>query len=127
MNRMTLRYKKGVTSLIKKMPTKGKVYRKTTDKRGEPLGKEYLFDVEGHYYRKGKSSYGSITSTEIAGTIKRMQNEFLLILFDENTELIKDDDLIEFDFGTYVVKDVENVMQFDVAINVLMVKDNASI
>ncbi|CEP46433.1 hypothetical protein UT300013_32880 [Paraclostridium sordellii] len=116
-----------IKKMIKKIPTKGKVYRKTTDKRGEPLGKEYLFDVEGYYYRKGKSSYGSITSTEISGTVKRMQNEFLLMLFDENTVLIKDDDLVEFDFGTYVVKDVENIMQFDAAINVLMVKDDASI
>lgn len=116
-----------IKKMIRKIPTKGNVYRQTFDKRGETIGKERLFNIEGYYYRKEKSSYGSMTSTEISGTVKRMQNEFLLMLFDENTVLIKDNDLIEFDFGTYVVKDVENVMQFDVAINVLMVKENASI
>ena len=78
-----------VKKVIDKFPTYVDIYRDIKNEFGEPGGKDLVCSVKG-FYHEGNTQISAITTDK--GQVKRSKQMFLMVVYDEDTIKIKEND-----------------------------------
>lgn len=105
MSTIANKIKPKVKKVIDKFPTIVDIYRESKNEFGEPGGEELICNVKG-FYHEGTSQISAITADK--GEVKRAKQEYLMILYDDITINIKDNDYFTLDNKRYKIRDKGN-------------------
>lgn len=107
-----------VKKVIDKFPTHVDIYRDAKNEFGEPDGK-YLVcnDLKG-FYHEGNTQISAITTDK--GEFKRNKQKFLMVLYDDETIKIKENDYFLIDNIKYKIKDLGNQNRLNIYFDMLL-------
>ncbi|CZR97660.1 hypothetical protein CDFC105_73462 [Clostridioides difficile] len=95
-----------IIKAINKMPTKGIVKRVGINEFGEPSNEEDVVCEVIGLYHEGNSSISQITKDK--GTVIKDKEQYLMVVYDEDTNKIKQGDSIYLDSSKFVIQDLGN-------------------
>lgn len=105
MSTIANKIKPKVKKVIDKFPTVVDVYREVKNEFGEPEEEQFICSVTG-FYHEGTSQISAITADK--GEVKRNKQKFLMVLYDETTINIKENDYFILDNIRFKIKDLGN-------------------
>lgn len=117
MSAITNKIKPKVRKVIDKFPTIVDIYRNAKNEFGEPGGQELICSVKG-FYHEGNNQISAITTDK--GEVKRAKQEFLMILYDEDTINIKENDYFTLDNKKYIIKNKSNPNKLNIYFDMLL-------
>ena len=112
-NKIKLKVKK----VIDKFPTNVDIYRNVKNEFGEPMDQELICSIKG-FYHEGNNQISAITTDK--GEVKRAKQEFLMILYDEETVKIKENDYFTLDNKKYIIKTKSNPNKLNIYFDMLL-------
>lgn len=106
-----------VKKVIDKFPTCIDIYRDIKNEFGEPGGKDLICSTKG-FYHEGNAQITTITTDK--GQVKRSKQKFLMVIYDENTIKIKENDYFLLDGIKYTIKDLGNQNRLNIYLDMLL-------
>lgn len=106
-----------VKKVIDKFPTYVDIYRHILNDFKEPIGEDLICNVKG-FYHEGTSQVSSIQADK--GKIKRDKSKFLMVLYDEDTVKIQEEDYLLIDNIKYSIKDLGNKNRLNIYFDMLI-------
>ena len=106
-----------VKKVIDKFPTYVDIYRDIKNEFGEPGGKDLICSVKG-FYHEGNNMISAITADK--GEVKRNKQKFLMVIYDENTIKIKENDYFLLDDLKHKIKDLGNQNRLNIYFDMLL-------
>ena len=106
-----------VKKVIDKFPTYVDIYRNVKNEFGEPGGKDLVCSVKG-FYHEGNTQISAITTDK--GQVKRSKQMFLMVIYDEDTVKIKENDYFLLDDVKYIIKDLGNQNRLNIYFDMLV-------
>lgn len=106
-----------VKKVIDKFPTHVDIYRNCRNEFGEPVGEELICSVKG-FYHEGNNMISAITKDK--GEIKRNKQRFLMVIYDDETIKIKENNYFLLDNKKYRIKDLENQNRLNIYFDMLL-------
>lgn len=117
MNNIANKIKPKVKKVIDKFPTCVDIYRDAKNEFGEPGGKDLICSVKG-FYHEGNTQISAITTDK--GEVKRNKQQFLMVIYDEDTIKIKENDYFILDDVKYRIKDLGNQNRLNIYFDMLL-------
>lgn len=117
MSTIANKIKPKVKKVIDKFPTYVDIYRDIKNEFGEPGGKDLICSVKG-FYHEGNTQISAITTDK--GEVKRDKQKFLMVLYDEATINIKENDYFILDNIRYKIKDLGNQNKLNIYFDMLI-------
>lgn len=117
MSNIANKIKPKVKKVIDKFPTNVDIYRNARNEFGEPTGEELICSVKG-FYHEGNNMISAITKDK--GEIKRNKQQFLMVVYDDETIKIKENDYFLLDNIKYKVKDLGNKNRLNIYFDMLL-------
>nr|DAK00634.1 MAG TPA: hypothetical protein [Caudoviricetes sp.] len=106
-----------IQKVIDKFPTYVDIYRDVKNEFGEPEGKDLICSIKG-FYHKGNNLISTITTDK--GQVKRNNQKFLMVIYDEDTIRIKENDFFILDDVKYIIKDLGNQNRLNIYFDMLI-------
>lgn len=106
-----------IQKVIDKFPTYVDIYRDAKNEFEEPNGKDLVCSVKG-FYHEGNTQISAITTDK--GQVKRNKQMFLMVIYDEDTVKIKENDYFLLDNVKYVIKDKGNQNRLNIYFDMLL-------
>lgn len=106
-----------VKKVIDKFPTYVDIYRDIKNEFGEPGRKDLICSVKG-FYHEGNNMISAITADK--GEVKRNKQKFLMVIYDENTIKIKENDYFLLDDLKHKIKDLGNQNRLNIYFDMLL-------
>ena len=117
MSSIANKIKTKIEKVINKFPTKVSIYRDVMNEFEEPNGQELVCDITG-FYHEGTTQITSITADK--GEVKRSKSMFLMVVYDETSLKIKENDYFILDDKKYVIKDKGNQNRLNIYFDMLL-------
>lgn len=117
MSNIANKIKPKVKKVIDKFPTNVDIYRNSRNEFGEPVGEELICSVKG-FYHEGNNMISAITKDK--GEIKRNKQIFLMVIYDDETIKIKENDYFLLDNIKYKIKDLGNQNRLNIYFDMLL-------
>ena len=111
------RIKPKIQKVIDKFPTYADIYRDVKNEFGEPGRKDLVCSVKG-FYHEGNTQISAITTDK--GQVKRSKQMFLMVVYDEDTVKIKENDYFLLDDVKYIIKDLGNQNRLNIYFDMLV-------
>ena len=99
-----------IQKVIDKFPTYVDIYRDAKNEFEEP-------NVKG-FYLEGNTQISAITTDK--GQVKRSKQMFLMVIYDEDTVKIKENDYFLLDDVKYIIKDLGNQNRLNIYFDMLV-------
>ena len=106
-----------IQKVIDKFPTYVDIYRDAKNEFEEPNGKDLVCSVKG-FYHEGNTQISAITTDK--GQVKRNKQMFLMVIYDEDTIKIKENDYFLLDNVKYVIRDKGNQNRLNIYFDMLL-------
>ena len=106
-----------IQKVIDKFPTYVDIYIDVKNEFGEPGGKDLVCSVKG-FYHEGNTQISAITTDK--GQVKRNKQMFLMVIYDEDTVKIKENDYFLLDNVKYRIKDLGNPNRLNIYFDMLV-------
>ena len=106
-----------IQKVIDKFPTYVDIYRDAKNEFEEPNGKDLVCSVKG-FYHEGNTQISAITTDK--GQVKRNKQMFLMVIYDEDTVKIKENDYFLLDNVKYVIRDKGNQNRLNIYFDMLL-------
>ena len=106
-----------IKKVIDKFPTRVDIYRDCRNEFGEPEGRDLICSVKG-FYHEGNTQISAITSDK--GEFKRSKQLFLMVVYDDITSNIKENDYFFLDNVKYIIKDLGNQNRLNIYLDMLI-------
>ena len=106
-----------IQKLIDKFPNYVDIYRDAKNEFEEPNGKDLVCSVKG-FYHEGNTQISAITTDK--GKVKRSKQMFLMVIYDEDTIKIKENDYFLLDNVKYVIRDKGNQNRLNIYFDMLL-------
>ena len=81
-----------VKKVIDKFPTYVDIYRNSKNEFGEPGGKELIYENLKGFYHEGNTQINFSIADK--GEVKRSNQKFLMVIYDEETVKIQENDYV---------------------------------
>lgn len=117
MSNIANKIKPKVKKVIDKFPTCVDIYRDVKNEFGEPGGKDLICSVKG-FYHEGNTQISAITTDK--GEVKRSKQKFLMVIYDEVTIKIQENDYFMLDDIKYRIKDLGNQNRLNIYFDMLL-------
>ena len=114
---ITNKIKPKIQKVIDKFPTYVDIYRDVKNEFGQPIGKDLVCSVKG-FYNEGNTQISAITTDK--GQVKRSKQMFLMVVYDEDTIQIKENDYFLLDNIKYIIKDLGNQNRLNIYFDMLV-------
>ena len=111
MSTIANKIKPKVKKVIDKFPTIVDIYRNSKNEFGEPTGEQLICTVKG-FYHEGTSQISAIATDK--GQVKRTKQVFLMVLYDETTINIRENDYFTLDNIKYKITDLGNTNKLNI-------------
>ncbi|RDY22879.1 hypothetical protein CHF27_011205 [Romboutsia maritimum] len=110
-----------IVKAINKLPTKAIIKRNSVNEFGEPEGEVVICEVTGLFH-EGNNQVTSISMDK--GEVKRNKQQFLMVVYDDETMKIKENDIAYIDNDKFEIKDLgnQNRMNVYLDLNLKLVK-----
>lgn len=109
--------KSKIKKVIDKFPTYVDIYRNAKNEFGEPGGKDLICSIKG-FYHEGNTQISVITTDK--GEFKRNKQKFLMVLYDDKTVKIQENDYFVLDNIKYIIKDKGNQNRLNIYFDMLL-------
>lgn len=106
-----------IKKVIDKFPTYVDIYRDVKNEFGEPVGKDLICTVKG-FYHEGNTQISAITTDK--GQVKRSKQIFLMVVYDDTTIKIKENDYFSLDDVRYIIRDLGNQNRLNIYFDMLV-------
>ena len=106
-----------IQKVIDKFPTYVDIYRDVKNEFGEPVGKDLICSVKG-FYHEGNTQISAITTDK--GQVKRSKQIFLMVVYDDTTIKIKENDYFSLDDVRYIIRDLGNQNRLNIYFDMLV-------
>ena len=106
-----------IQKVIDKFPTYVDIYRDVKNEFGEPGGKDLICSVKG-FYHEGNTQISAITTDK--GQVNRSKQIFLMVVYDDTTSNIKENDYFLLDDTKYIIKDLGNQNRLNIYLDMLV-------
>ena len=106
-----------IQKVIDKFPTYVDIYRDVKNEFGEPVGKDLICTVKG-FYHEGNTQISAITTDK--GQVKRSKQIFLMVVYDDTTIKIKENDYFSLDDVRYIIRDLGNQNRLNIYFDMLV-------
>ena len=106
-----------IQKVIDKFPTYVDIYRDVKNEFGEPDGKDLICSVKG-FYHEGNTQISAITTDK--GQVKRSKQMFLMVVYDDTTIKIKENDYFLLDDTKYIIKYLGNQNRLNIYLDMLV-------
>lgn len=106
-----------IEKVINKFPTSVAIYRNAKNEFGEPAGEDLVCEITG-FYHEGNTQITAITTDK--GEVKRSNQKFLMVVYNEQTLEIKENDYFVLDNVKYVIKDKGNQNRLNIYFDMLL-------
>ena len=106
-----------IQKVIDKFPTYIDIYRDVKNEFGEPVGKDLICSVKG-FYHEGNTQISAITTDK--GQVKRSKQIFLMVVYDDTTIKIKENDYFSLDDVRYIIRDLGNQNRLNIYFDMLV-------
>ena len=106
-----------IQKVIDKFPTYVDIYRDAKNEFEEPNGKDLVCSVKG-FYHEGNTQISAITTDK--GQVKRNKQMFFMVVYDEDTIKIKENDYFLLDNVKYVIRDKGNQNRLNIYFDMLL-------
>ena len=106
-----------IQKVIDKFPTYVDIYRNVKNEFGEPGGKDLICSVKG-FYHEGNTQITSIATDK--GQVKRSKQVFLMVVYDDTTSNIKENDYFFLEDVKYIIKDLGNQNRLNIYFDMLL-------
>ena len=106
-----------IQKVIDKFPTYVDIYRDVKNEFGEPVGKDLICTVKG-FYHEGNTQISAITTDK--GQVKRSKQIFLMVVYDDTTIKIKENDYFSLDDVRYIIRDLGNQNRLNIYFDMLL-------
>lgn len=110
-----------IQKAINKMPTKVTILRNTTNEFGEPSVAHVVCEITGLWH-DGNNMISQIVTN--SGEIKRQKQNFLMVIYDQVSCLIKEGDYFTLKGTKYEIVDKGNTNNMDIYFDMLVRKCN---
>jgi hypothetical protein len=108
-----------IQKVINKFPTYVDVYRDTKNEFNEPTGeKELICENLKGFYHEGNNMISAITTDK--GEVKRNKQKLLMVIYDEETIRLKENDYFELDGVKYSIADLGNQNRLNIYFDMLL-------
>lgn len=106
-----------IEKVINKFPTDVSIYRDSKNEFGEPAGKDLVCDITG-FYHEGNAQITAITTDK--GEVKRSSQKFLMVVYNDTSIKIKENDYFVLDGIKYIIKDKGNQNRLNIYFDMLL-------
>ena len=106
-----------IQKVIDKFPTYVDIYRDIKNEYGEHGGKDLICSVKG-FYHEGNTQISAITTDK--GQVKRSKQIFLMVMHDDTTVKIKENDYFLLDDIRYIIRDLGNQNRLNIYFDMLI-------
>lgn len=106
-----------VAKVINKFPTVAEIIRDDVNEFGEPADSTVICTVKG-FYHEGNNMISAITQDK--GEVKRNKQRFLMVIYDDTTVNIKENDYFFLDGIKYKIKDKGNQNRLNIYFDMLI-------
>lgn len=110
-----------IQKAINKMPTKVTILRNTTNEFGEPSIAHVVCEITGLWH-DGSNMISQIVTN--SGEVKRQKQNFLMVIYDQVSCLIKEGDYFTLKSTKYEIIDKGNTNNMDIYFDMLVRKCN---
>ncbi len=117
MSNIANKIKPKILKVIKKFPTDVEIFRDVKNEYGEEEGKQLICNVRG-FYHEGNNMISAITTDK--GEVKRNKQRFLMVVYDDTTVNIKENDYFYLDNVKYKIKDKGNQNRLNIYFDMLL-------
>lgn len=117
MNKIAEQVKPKIANVINMFPTECSVFRKELNEYNEPLDKVLLCHIKGFFHQGNNMISGIVKDS---GEVKRGKQEYLMVVIDEETEQIKEGDLLTVKGIDYKISDLGNQNNMDIYYDMLL-------
>lgn len=107
-----------IQKVINKFPTYVDIYRDIKNEFGEPGGKDLICENLKGFYHEGNNQISAITADK--GEVKRSKQKLLMVIYDEKTIKLKENDYFELDNIKYKIKDLGNQNRLNIYFDMLL-------
>ena len=107
-----------VKKVINKFPTYVDIYRNIKNEFDEPTGEKTLICSVKGFYHEGSNQISAIIADK--GEIKRNKQKLLMVICDEETIKIKENDYFELDGVKYSICDLGNQNMLNIYFDMLL-------
>ena len=116
---MTDKIKPKITKVINKFPTNVDIYRDELNEYNEPMNKTFICNVTGFYHESNNGTRVDYTRTD-KGEISRIPQSYLMVIYDDITVQIKEDDYFYLDDIKYVITSKGNANRLNIYYDMLL-------
>lgn len=106
-----------IQKVINKFPTQVEILRDGKNEFGEPTTGELVCSVKG-FYHEGNNMIRAITTDK--GEVKRNKQKSLMVIYDDETIKIKENDYFLLDNIKYKIKDLGNQNRLNIYFDMLL-------
>ena len=106
-----------IQKVIDKFPTYVDIYRDVKNEFGEPVGKDLICSVKG-FYHEGNTQISAITADK--GQVKRNKQMFLMVVYDDTSVKIRENDYFLLEDTKYIIKDLGNQNRLNIYFDMLV-------
>ena len=106
-----------IQKVIDKFPTYVDIYRGVKNEFGELDGKDLICSVKGFYHEGNTQITPTITDK---GQVKRSNQIFLMVVYDDTTSNIKENDYFFLENVKYIIKDLGNQNRLNIYLDMLV-------
>lgn len=106
-----------IEKVINKFPTIVTVYRDTKNEFGEPNGKDQVCEITGFYHEGASSIQVSLADK---GEIKSNKAKYLMVLHDDTSIKIKENDYFILEDKKHIIKDKSNPNMLNIYFDLLL-------
>ncbi|MGL5507478.1 MAG: hypothetical protein ACRDB0_06225 [Paraclostridium sp.] len=111
-----------ITKVIDKFPTEVSIMRSILNEYGEPMQALKICDIRGFWH--DGTSYGGARTTFISdgGKVKNHKQNYLMVVYDELSTLIREGDFFILDNVKYEIIDLGNCNNMNIYFDMLLRK-----
>ena len=106
-----------IQKVIDKFPTYVDIYRDVKNEFGEPDGKDLICSVKG-FYHEGNTQISAITTDK--GQVKRNKQIFLMVVYDDTSVKIRENDYFFLEDIKYIIRDLGNQNRLNIYFDMLL-------
>lgn len=108
-----------IQKAINKLPTQAIIKRNSKNEFGEATEEVFICNVTGLFH-EGKDQITQITKD--TGTVKKEKNQYLMVVYNDETMKIKEHDVLHIDKDKFEIIDLGNQNKMDVYLDLKLKK-----
>lgn len=117
MSAISNKIKPKIEKVINKFPTNVNIFRSGLNEFNEPIEDLLVCNVNG-FYHEGNAQISAITQDK--GEVKRNKQRFLMVLYNDDTINVKENDYFYLDNIRYKIKDKGNQNRLNIYFDMLI-------